>query len=82
MTQEFTFKLTTEAADKIFCVLKKYGLDLGRAIDAQKCCTELWLRVQATAHPEAPFQEPPTLATYGTTAPQLVAVAARRNQRR
>ena len=37
MTQEFTFKLTKEAAAKNFCVLKKYGLDLGQAIDAQKC---------------------------------------------
>ena len=37
MTQEFTFDLTKEAAAKNFIVLKKYGLDLGRAIDAQKC---------------------------------------------
>ena len=37
MTQEFTFGLNTEAAEKNFCVLKKYGLDLGQAIDAQTC---------------------------------------------
>ncbi len=36
MKQEFAFKLTKEAAAKNFCVLKKYGLDLGRAIDAHK----------------------------------------------
>jgi hypothetical protein len=36
MTQEFDFELTKEAAAKNFCVLKKYGLDLSRAIDAQK----------------------------------------------
>jgi len=33
---EFQFAMTEEAAEKNFCVLKKYGLDLSRAIDAQK----------------------------------------------
>jgi hypothetical protein len=36
MKQEFAFDLTKEAAEKNFCLLKKYGLDLSRAIDAQK----------------------------------------------
>jgi hypothetical protein len=36
MKQEFAFELTKEAAEKNCCVLKKYGLDLSRAIDAQK----------------------------------------------
>jgi len=36
MKQEFAFELTKEAAEKNYCLLKKYGLDLSRAIDAQK----------------------------------------------
>ena len=35
MKQEFAFELTKEAAEKNYCLLKKYGLDLSRAIDAQ-----------------------------------------------
>jgi hypothetical protein len=36
MKQEFAFELTKEAAEKNYCLLKKYGLDLSWAIDAQK----------------------------------------------
>ena len=33
---EFAFEMTKEAAEKNFCILAKYGMDLGRALDAQK----------------------------------------------
>jgi len=36
MKQEFAFELTKEAAEKNYWLLKKYGLHLSRAIDAQK----------------------------------------------
>ena len=32
---EFTFEMTDEAAQKNFCILNKYGGDLGRALAAQ-----------------------------------------------
>jgi hypothetical protein len=34
--QEFVFELTKEKAAKNFCILKKHGLDLSQAIDAQE----------------------------------------------
>ena len=33
---EFDFQMTTEAAEKNFLVLSKYGLDLAKAIEAQQ----------------------------------------------
>jgi hypothetical protein len=36
MKQEFVFEITKEAAAMNFCVLKKHGLDLSQAIDAQE----------------------------------------------
>jgi hypothetical protein len=36
MKQEFAFELIKEAAEKNYCLLKKQGLDLGWAINAQK----------------------------------------------